>query len=333
MLTASPDYAPTPVVNLHDLGKRSGVKLVALKHEGFRVPIGSFKLLGPAYALARAAEGRDPSKLVAVAATSGNHGRAVALVARRLGAKSLIFMSEHVSPGRVAAIEGFGARVVRVAGGFDTALGAAIIAARAPDHVLIADLAVGGDDRIARDTIAGYGMVASEFMIQEPTVSHVFVGAGSGALAAGIAARVAQLRGATAPMVITVEPETSDTVRRSLAAGQAVAAPDDARSVMDGLVVGHVSSTAWPILAEHLDAALAIDDARAIATLRDAARGAYGPKLEIGETGIAALAGMVAVLEDARARAALRIGPSSRLLAIACEGVTDRAVFDRLVAS
>jgi hypothetical protein len=72
----------------------------------------------------------------------------------------------------------------------------------------------------------------------------------------------------------------------------------------------------------------------AVATLRDAARGRHGDApVEIGETGIAAPAGAVAAATAADQRRALGIGAESRLLAIACEGVTDRAVFDALVAA
>jgi threonine dehydratase len=104
------------------------------------------------------------------------------------------------------------------------------------------------------------------------------------------------------------------------------------QSVMDGLVVDTVSPVAWPILRDTLDAGLAIADDAAVATLRDAARGRHGDApLEIGETGIAALAGAVVAASVADLRRALGITAESRLLAIACEGVTDRAVFAALV--
>jgi diaminopropionate ammonia-lyase len=70
----------------------------------------------------------------------------------------------------------------------------------------------------------------------------------------------------------------------------------------------------------------------AIDVLRAAARDGWGDGgLEIGETGIAALAGLVAASGDAGVRAALGLRPDSRVVAIACEGVTDPEVFARLV--
>ncbi|MFZ9634745.1 MAG: hypothetical protein ACO3EK_12985, partial [Alphaproteobacteria bacterium] len=79
--------------------------------------------------------------------------------------------------------------------------------------------------------------------------------------------------------------------------------------------------------------AATVGDDDAVRCLRDLAAGAHGDApLEVGETGIAAIATLRATAQDRRSRDALGIGPRSRLLAIACEGVTDREVFARLVA-
>jgi diaminopropionate ammonia-lyase len=88
---------------------------------------------------------------------------------------------------------------------------------------------------------------------------------------------------------------------------------------------------AWPILAAGIDAAVAVDDPAAVETLRRLAHGADGDAaLEIGETGIAALAALVRSATTPADRAALALGPGSDAVAIACEGVTDPAVFARL---
>ena len=178
-------------------------------------------------------------------------------------------------------------------------------------------------------------MLATELLAQMPTPpTHVFVAAGIGSLVAAVAGRLRLALGRAAPMVIAVEPLASDVVRRSLAAGAPIRITEAMQSVMDGLVVDTVSPVAWPVLRDTLDAGLAISDDVAVATLRQAARGRHGdPPLEIGETGIAALAGAVAAASIADLRRALGITAESRLLAIACEGVTDRAVFTALVES
>ncbi len=333
-----PGYRPTPMIELPGLAALLGVARVTIKHEGMRFEVGSFKALGPPYALGRELERRKASgaaeDFTAVAATSGNHGRALAWAARRFGVRCLIFMPAHTSPDREAAIRSFGAEVSRIPGNFDAALDAAINAsAGRVERILIADVAGESGSAIARDTLAGYAVLADEIATQgasEPH-SHVFVAAGNGTLAAASCARLWQRFGAHRPRLISVEPTHSDCVRRSLDAGAAIVLDDAGNSVMDGLVVKTPSRVAWPILHAGLDAALAIDDDVAIETLRALAHGAWGPPgLEIGETGIAAIAGLVAACRGTRSRGELAIATRSNLLAIACEGVTDRAVFSAL---
>lgn len=334
-------YRPTPVVEMPHLARRLGVAMVLLKLEGERfAPVGSFKALGPAYALERAVERAGPdagrrAAWTAIAATSGNHGRAVAWAASRLGLRARIFMPAHTSAGREAAIRALGAQVERIAGSFDDALDAALGAAAAPCSILVADVPRPGAEALARDTLAGYAVLGDEIADGQDTTpaSHVFVAAGNGSLAAATTARLMQRLGPGRPAILSVEPLASDVVRRSLAAGERLSLADPGRSLMDGLVVGTPAALAWPILAAGLDAGLAVGDDIARATLRGLATGSTGdPAIEIGETGIAAIAGLIAAAQDDTARRGLAIGGGSRLLAVVCEGVTDRAVFDALAS-
>jgi hypothetical protein len=149
-------YAPTPLIPLP--ASLAGVGQLLCKHEGFRFdPVGSFKPCGVVYALAHvlvaelrrrqqrrrrrqrpkdpgggaascaaqqllAARQQNPGCLLDVtvcAATSGNHGRALAWGARLFGCRCVIYMGEGVSAARQAAIEALGASVVRVGGAYD----------------------------------------------------------------------------------------------------------------------------------------------------------------------------------------------------------------------
>ncbi len=56
------------------------------------------------------------------AATSGNHGRALAWGAQQFGCRCIVYMNEGFSAGREAAIAAYGAQVVRVPGSFDEAV-------------------------------------------------------------------------------------------------------------------------------------------------------------------------------------------------------------------
>lgn len=334
-------YRPTPILALPGLARRIGVASVMIKHEGERFSVGSFKALGPSYALWQAVQrlaippaARDA--WTAVAATSGNHGRAVAWAAQRFGLRAIIYMPAHTSAGRESAIRALGAEVVRVVGSFDDALAAALAAAARPRVIVVADIPGPDSAGITRDTLAGYAVLADELVDQpmSAAATHLFIAAGNGSLAAASIARLTQRQGAGRPLIATVEPLRSDVVRQSLARNASLSLDDPGHSLMDGLVVGTPAPLAWPILAACLDAAVAIPDEMALTVLRDLAAGRDGdPAMEIGETGVAAAAGLVAVCVDATARRTLGIDARSRLLAVACEGVTDRQVFDALIAS
>src|SRR5262249_60339345 len=63
--------------------------------------------------------------LVLVTATDGNHGRAVARMARLSGVPARVFVPAVTEPAARAAISAEGAEVVQVAGSYDEAVAAA----------------------------------------------------------------------------------------------------------------------------------------------------------------------------------------------------------------
>src|SRR6056297_1877073 len=90
--------------DLPGLARRAGVARVHAKDERGRMGLGSFKSLGAAHAIARAAAGAVAgddwahalSGEVFVTASAGNHGLSVAAGARIFGARAVIYLSEAV---------------------------------------------------------------------------------------------------------------------------------------------------------------------------------------------------------------------------------------------
>jgi diaminopropionate ammonia-lyase len=134
-----PGYAPTPLVDAPQLAQAMGVGAVLLKDESSRLGLPAFKIAGASWAVQRALEEhRGPfapwdtlddlagqlagSELTLVAATDGNHGRAVARMARQLGLGAIILVPSDMVPARQAAIVGEGATVVVVDGSYDAAV-------------------------------------------------------------------------------------------------------------------------------------------------------------------------------------------------------------------
>jgi len=53
--------------------------------------------------------------------------------------------------------------------------------------------------------------------------------------------------------------------------------------------------------------------------------------VELGETGVAAFAGLLAACAEPKARQLLGLDHESRVIAIGCEGVTDPVIYRKLV--
>ncbi len=348
-ITGWPGYEPTPLHRLPGLAEAAGVEALLVKDEGDRFGLGSFKALGGAYGVfrmvaRRIAEetgeeppGRDEltggryrdrvADVTVTCATDGNHGRAVAWGAELVGCECVVFVPGHVTGPRVRAIEGHGARVVRVEGSYDDAVARADAEAREHGRMVISDTAYPGYEEVPRTVMQGYTVMAREAAEQwggdEPP-THVFLQAGVGGLAAAVAGHFRRTLGSRAPAVVLVEPREADGLFRSLKAGEPRAAGGSLDTLMGGLSCREVSTAAWPILLRRARAALRIPDGAAPETMTILARGAGAdPEVVAGESGAAGMAGfLLAALRD-ELREALGLDEDSRVLAFVTEGATD----------
>jgi diaminopropionate ammonia-lyase len=316
---ALPGYAATPLRDLPGLAAELRLGSVALKDESARLGLPAFKILGASWAAERLLRER-PEVRTLVAASAGNHGRAVARVAAMRGLGCRIFLPARATPARREAIAGEGADVVMVDGSYEEACARAAAEAARPDAAELADV---GDSGPAHWVIDGYATLFAELAAQgEFDVLLVPVGVGSlGAAAVRFAAH-AGLR------AIAVEPATAACLTASLAAGAPVAVPTPGTS-MAGLDCAEVSPAAWPSLRDGLTGSVTVSDAEAHAAMRELA--ALG--LSIGDSGAAPLAALRALVAD-DACAPLRaagLGPHSRVALIATEGPTDPAGYAQVL--
>lgn len=315
-----PGYRPTP---LHHLAGDGG-PTVLLKDESARFDLPAFKILGASWALDRALRA-DPTTTTVVAASAGNHGRAVAHVAAQRGLDAVIYLPATASADRGSAIAAEGARVVRVDGGYDAAVRAAELAVADADAALITDT---GTDPTAAWAIDGYATLFHEVAEQAAgPVDLVVAPVGVGSLAAAaVRFGVAQQPAAA---VIGVEPAAAACVTASLAAGRAVVI-DTPGTVMSGMDCATPSATAWPILRDGLDGTVTVDDAEVHEAMRDLA--AAG--LTIGDCGAAPLAAVRALVGDPRCQAlrdVVAVRPAARVVCIATEGATDPTAYARVI--
>ncbi|WP_308125862.1 diaminopropionate ammonia-lyase [Nonomuraea ceibae] len=310
-------YAPTPLTEVPGLAWPLGVGRLLVKDESNRLGLPAFKALGASWAIHRilaVRPGNDPVRLVT--ATDGNHGRAVARMARRFGQRAHVFVPEGVHPAAVAAIAAEEARVTEVAGDYDEAVRRAAEAAEEPGSVLVQDTAWPGYEETPGWIVAGYSTLFAEIDEQLGTPDLVVVPAGVGSLAQ---AAVIHYRSGSAPVALmTVEPESAACVLASLRRGAPVSV-GTGDTIMSGLNCGTPSSLAWPYLRDGLDAAVAIGDDDSAAAARELA----GHGVAAGPCGAASLAGARAALTGdgaAARRAALGLGPDATVVLLSTEG-------------
>lgn len=306
-----PEYRPTPIRDLGVVAARLGLAAVGMKDESDRLGLPAFKVLGASWAVARLLDDR-PDVHTLVAASAGNHGRAVAHVAAQRGLLARVFLPARASEARRAPIVAEGAEVVIVDGSYEDAVAAAASAGAAKGVAEIADV---GTSKTARWVIDGYATLFAE-VATHGTYDLVLVPIGVGSLGAA-AARFAASAGAR---LIGVEPATAACLTASLAAGRPTSVPTPG-TTMAGLDCAEVSATAWPTLRDGVHGTVTVtdDEARA-AVLELRAAG-----LAIGESGAAPLAALEALVAE-EACAALRrfvgLDAGSRVLLVATEGPT-----------
>lgn len=318
-----PGYAPTPLVETPTLAAEIGGGRLFVKDESSRLGLPAFKILGASYAVSRALSarlgsdealpldalaarlaGHGPLRLVT--ATDGNHGRAVARVARELGIGATILHPAEVNTPTIAAIGGEGAEVIAVDGPYDDVVEAAAALA-GDDSVLVQDTAWAGYTQIPQWIVEGYTTLCAEIDVglaqaDVRRLDLVVVPAGVGSLAQAVAQ---YYRGTSvhAPAVLVVEPEAAPAVTAALLSGTPVRVPTSA-TVMTGLNCGTVSDLAWPILRDGADGSVTVSERqaiRAVGELRSAG-------VDAGPCGASTLAAARVALDDPERRADLGIG-------------------------
>jgi diaminopropionate ammonia-lyase len=336
-LESLPGYAPTRLVDAPALAAELGVARVLVKEESARLGLPAFKILGAAYAISRALSARygtpdralpldelraaivaapgSPVRLVA--ATDGNHGRAVAHTARLLGLPAQIWFPDTLSPEAKQAIADEGAETVELAIPYDDVVDAATKATQeaGDDALLIQDTAWPGYEEVPQWIVDGYSTLFEEADAQLPELGVtqldlVAVPVGVGSLAQ---AAVRHYRsGSGAPIVLSVEAAAAPPIIESLHAGEPVSVPTSF-TVMSGLNCGTVSGNAWPILRAGLDAAVTVGEEAAIRAVHDL----EALEVDSGPCGAATLAGVRELLADERARSAL--GSDATVLLLSTE--------------
>lgn len=215
---------------------------ILLKLESVQ-PIGAFKLRGAANALA--ALSGDRKRTGVVCCSTGNHGRAVAYVARALGMRAVVCLSSLVPETKVRAIAALGADVRRVGRSQDEA------ETEAGRLVLDEGLTYVSpfDDPFV---IAGQGTIALELLDRRPDLETIVVPLSGGGLIAGIALAAKAVKPEI--RIVGVSMDRGAAMAESLRAGRPIAVeevPSLADSLGGGIGLGNRAT--FRVCRDHVD--------------------------------------------------------------------------------
>ena len=171
-----PGYERSPLLEARALAAELGLGRLWVKDESSRLDLPSFKILGASWGVYRAldqhlgglgewatfdelaAQLESHLPLALAAATDGNHGRAVARMAKLLGLSARIFVPAGTAAARIEGIESEGASCEVVDGSYDDAVERS--AQEAGERCLvISDTSWPGYEDVPRWVIEGYSTI------------------------------------------------------------------------------------------------------------------------------------------------------------------------------
>jgi len=325
-------YSPTPLIKLNKLDKELKLKNIYYKDEDKRFDLKSFKALGGAFAVYKIASKKK--NITVSTATAGNHGRSVAWGAQRLGLKCKIFISENVSESRAIAMKDLDADVVRVKGNYDNSLKECIEQSNKNNWEIVQDVSWEGYKDVPRLIMAGYTIMIKEILdeIDSNSITHVFLQAGVGGMAAAMIAGFAKLS-KNIPKFIVIEPENADCVFKSIQNNKPTSIDIKKETVMGGMSCGDVSSIAWEILKNSTNYCMTIPDnaiSTAVALLAESRFS--DEKIIGGECAVPGLIALIGSFNNKEYLDKLELNSESNVVLFGCEGLTDKAMYEKLLS-
>ena len=234
-----------------DLGANVFFKLENLQTTG------SFKLRGATNRLMTLTQ--EELAKGCVAASSGNHGAAVACAMQELGATGVIFVPEQTSDVKVGKIKSYGGTVQYFGSdGLDTEQHARKYAEQ--NGMLY--LSPYNDEQV----IAGQGTCGIEILEQLPDIDAVFIAVGGGGLIGGVGS-VLKTRNPNIA-VYGCQPKASAVMAHSVAAGEILDIPSEA-TISDGTAGGiEAGAITFPLNQAVVDEFVIVDESQITAAMR-----------------------------------------------------------------
>ncbi len=244
----------TPVLRSRTLDERLSAQLF-LKAENLQ-RAGAFKFRGAYNAIARL--GAEERRRGVLTFSSGNHGQAIALASRLLGARATVVMPEDAPAAKRAATLAYGARIVS----YDRA--------REVREDVARRLQAEGDPVLIppydhADVIAGQGTAAKELLEETGPLDFLLVPCGGGGLLSGSALSARRL--SPGLRVVGVEPERADDATRSFRTG-VLQTVDNPATIADGARTPSLGTLTFPLVRTLVDDMVTVSDDDLVRAMR-----------------------------------------------------------------
>jgi len=273
-----PNYARTPLVSLDDIASELSVKAVFIKDESNRFGLPAFKILGASWGSCRAiiaktgipvtsplgkiAQAAQEEEIVLFTASAGNHGRALAVMAKILGIEARVYVPRTVNDEAIRLIASEGAKVTVSQKDYDGAVEEAWNeSAITKGGLFVQDAAFSGYEDIPQWIVEGYSTLLSEveeqLHEQKLIADLVITPVGVGSLAHAVVRHCkSEGRGCA---VMSVEPDSAACLYQSLKAGKPTRV-STSKTTMEGMNCGTLASTVFSDLQRGVDASATISD-------------------------------------------------------------------------
>lgn len=234
----------TPLIEVPELSEFLGIRLL-LKLENLQWT-GAFKIRGGLVKLLSVPEGKR--RCGVVCASTGNHGKGIAFLARKFGIPAWVIVPERTTDAKTEAIKALGARLIRFGETYAQAEDFAKVFAAERGLVYAPSF----DDPWV---IAAQATIAWEILEDEPEVDTIIVPVGGGALLAGTLISARQFK--LSLRVIGVESEGAPALTTSLSLGEVVTLPK-VDTLAEGIAVSRPGLVPFQIVRKLLEEPLVL---------------------------------------------------------------------------
>ncbi len=297
------NYKATPLLKLDKLQKHLKVNNIFYKDESKRFHLKSFKALGGAYAVEKISKGK----------------------------KNII--SQYVSDTRVKEIKKFGAEVIRVKGDYENSLNECKKLSKKNNWKIVQDVSTKEYKLVPQLTMAGYSIMIKEISKQtNQYITHIFLQAGVGGMAAGVVTGVAKYF-KRIPKIIIVEPDRADCVLQSIKHNKLKKIKIKKESIMGGMSCNEMSYIPWQILKKTSNCCVSVSDrniAKTVAMLKD--KKLSKNSIIGGECSAPGIMSLVGVCNNTKIKKIIELNENSNVLVIGCEGNADVKLYKQLLS-